>query len=213
MRIKALITIISGFYSCLAYGENRCIFLGSTCPIPEKFSENVVRECESRYESLRNYLQPDDNRVIYFQVEPLPHPAEARNKTIVIDCQWTQTAPPSNDWGLVSHEMAHTFQTYISSQPKWVIEGLADYVRGRFDKTAQSCQKHETFLDGYACAASFFFYIERVYDKNFVWHLNRAASSFFNGTDDIFEERTGKTATQLWNECKPECSGSSMYFP
>ncbi len=83
----------------------------------------------------------------------------------------------------------------------WLTEGIADYIRlGHYEPQAQLPRINaETshYYDSYKVTATFYRWIEKNYDKNFIRKINLALR---DGKYNIglFKEYTGKTVEELW---------------
>jgi acetyl esterase/lipase len=134
--------------------------------------------------------------------------------------RWSPT-----DTGVIVHEITHLTQSYAgsassvshASAPGWVTEGVADYVRTElgYDNPAEKYPTGATFgcnqnnyTAGYKCTDAFFRYISRAYNKpNLVKNMHNSANAG-NYTDSLVTGGTGKSLSQLFNEClSAECKG------
>ncbi len=121
---------------------------------------------------------------------------------IVVASHWIEKRP--EDIGLVVHELVHIIQGYPRSNPGWVTEGIADYLRwaiyegkpqGWFPRSA----KAKGYRDSYQVTAGFFLWLESDQAPGIVRRLNAAMRS---GTyeDALFEKAAGKPLDELWKE-------------
>lgn len=144
---------------------------------------------------------------ISFVVRPdIGAPAYASGPRIVLDAGWFAANP--GDLGCFIHEMTHIVQAYRNTPRNagWLVEGIADYVRHRIgadDRWSIPTQYREgmDYTRGYGEATAFLVWIEDSYDPELVVKLNEALK---RGTykDALFEEYTGKTIEELWEEYK-----------
>ncbi len=132
-------------------------------------------------------------------------PAATAGAKMSFSVEWFQKHP--DDIGVIIHEFTHTLQAYPNAHPWWVTEGIADYIRGKFpcdDPKVWSLPKlnHTHKYDqGYRVTAAFLFWIEKTYPKSeIVKELNLAMKKKAY-TEGIWKERTGKTVSELWQEC------------
>jgi hypothetical protein len=85
----------------------------------------------------------------------------------------------------------------------WLTEGIADYVRlGHYEPDTPPPRinpDRAKYTDSYKTTATFFRWIEKSYDKEFVKKVNLALR---NGTYSLglFKQYTGKTIDELWEE-------------
>jgi hypothetical protein len=96
--------------------------------------------------------------------------ANTGSKLISISSEWITKNP--NDFGMVAHELTHIIQSYRGT-PK--------------------------YTDAYQTAAQFLRWIEKKYDKEIVFKLNRALREREYNVA-IFQKSTGKNVDELWAE-------------
>ena len=118
--------------------------------------------------------------------------------------------------GVVVHELAHFLKVPKSSVNfndfGWMEEGISDYVR---DKVGYSsyiqnryphCEIGQTYLYGYMCAADFFKFIDKKYDKNIsekyvnMLENGTANQNYDDFTKVLFDDYFGKNVNALWEE-------------
>ena len=105
---------------------------------------------------------------------------------------------------MVAHELTHVIQSYRGAPRNagWVVEGIADYVRHYTyepDATMRTIKKSAKYTDAYQTAAQFMRWIEKKYDKEIVFKLNRALREREYNVA-IFQKSTGKNVDELWAE-------------
>lgn len=129
--------------------------------------------------------------------------ANPQSKTISISSDWITKNP--NDFGMVAHELTHIIQSYRGT-PKgagWIVEGIADYVRHyAYEPDAKMRTinvKKAKYTDAYQTAAQFLRWVEKKYDKEIVFKLNRALREREYNVA-IFQKSTGKNVDDLWAE-------------
>jgi len=134
--------------------------------------------------------------------------------------------------GLYIHELTHTFQNYnLLSKPTWLVEGIADYARIKMAPDSKWTRRSKLnllvginvepreihFTDGYFTATALLLHIENHYDPKFVQsvHQQLLAGRY---SETFFEDRTGKTPEELWEELtartslKTVPSGGMIHF-
>lgn len=144
---------------------------------------------------------------VRFQVRPgINNPAHASGNRIVLSAEWFARNP--GDLGCLVHEMSHLVQRYpgFAGKPGWLVEGIADYVRYRVKADdrwtiPQSYREGTSYQNGYGIAAALLVYLERHYGDGLVAELNRALKSA-TYTDQLFQDLTGKSLHDLWEEYK-----------
>lgn len=123
--------------------------------------------------------------------------------------------------GILNHEMTHVYQNDDKAPGEGmyarlsnVTEGIADFVRIRNGFTPQGSEpsKSGTWDDeGYWKPAWFLLYIDNKY-PGFIYRLNQSmiAGDGKSWTPQSFQDITGKTVEQLWDEyvASPNCTYS-----
>ncbi|MFI4861537.1 MAG: basic secretory protein-like protein [Phycisphaerales bacterium JB063] len=128
--------------------------------------------------------------------------AYAQGNRIVVSSHWIESHP--EDIGLVIHELVHIVQHYRGRTPSWVTEGIADYLRwaiyeGKPQRWFRRPNEERGYRQGYRVTAGFFLWLEADKAPGIVVRLNTAARQR-RYNDDIFEEVTGQTLDELWDE-------------
>ncbi len=104
-----------------------------------------------------------------------------------------------NDLGIVVHELVHVIQGYRSDAPKWLVEGMADYVRFYYFEPVTARPLNLGRLPattGYTVTAQFLDWVVRTYNAKLIPQLNKA---LYDGvySDEIWKGLTGKSLEQL----------------
>ena len=127
---------------------------------------------------------------------------EASQSKITISADWITKHP--DDFGMVIHELTHVVQNYPRSKksnPFWVVEGMADYVR-YYDYEPEKpvpADWKKTYRDGYAIASAFLDWIQRKHNARIIEKLN-ARLAIGEYTDDLFADYAGAPLEQLWTQ-------------
>ena len=186
----------------------------SEAPQMEKFAGKVARLCDNEFPKIQQKLNTsifNSSLLLVFKKDQ-PAPGLTSGSVISLSSNWFNQHP--EDLGAIVHEMAHVVQGYPPGQPSWLTEGIADYIRYSLGyKTSWSyphCgQGSPHYTSGYWCSAAFLQFIERVYDKDIINKLNTALKNN-RYHDSLFQEYTGKSLPELWEESKDvECAGGS----
>lgn len=201
--------------STIPVGEPICKVVYSEAPEIKKFAKSALQLCNQNYPKIKrklaaNQLQaPRQVQLIFKKVLDEDRPAETLGSTIYLNSQWFITHP--NDQGAIIHEMAHVVQNYPKDHPFWLREGIADHIRYWLGYKTSWSYPHcgpgsEHYTSGYQCSAAFLQYVEKAYDKNIVFKINKAMTdNRYN--DALFKTYTGRTLEQLWGECqKRDCA-------
>lgn len=113
---------------------------------------------------------------------------------------WIKANP--KDHGTVIHELTHVIQQYHNA-PGWLTEGVADYIRWwNWEPAANRGRinpRSAKYTNGYQDAAAFLVWIEKTYDKELVYKMNKAMREGAY-KDSLFVEYTGKDIPTLWKE-------------
>ena len=122
--------------------------------------------------------------------------------TIVCCRGWFKAHP--DDYGAVVHEMCHVVQAYGAKPvPRWLTEGIADYVRWFVyepaDRRPHIDRRRAKYTDGYQTTAAFLDWIVRTKEKSFVRRIN-AACREGRYKDELFKEYAGEPLNKLWEE-------------
>ena len=111
--------------------------------------------------------------------------------------------------GAVVHELVHVVQQYRRvrggmSNPGWLVEGIADYIRWfKYEPTPTGTRPRNpdraNYTDSYRITAGFLNFVVEKHDKEIVVKLN-AAMRQGKYSADLWKQYTGKTADELWKE-------------
>lgn len=143
-----------------------------------------------------------------------PAAANAQGKCIWLSPAFMDSHPHEVPGALI-HEFTHVVQNYgpeegravpYASVPGWITEGIADWVRwfnfegpagvARATGDAQRNPKHDA---AYGVSASFFDYIVKKYDRQFVVKLNRLCRDG-RYSEEVWVKLTGKSRDALAGE-------------
>lgn len=134
-------------------------------------------------------------------------PAYASGNTITIDSNWVASRP--DDLGIVIHEMVHVIQAYPGSdhKPWWLVEGIADYIRWwRYEPELHTGTgrtrinpERDNYDNGYRITGMWLAWCSRKYDMRLVPALDLAMRRREDPVP-LFEQITGKSPEQLWEE-------------
>ena len=149
-------------------------------------------------------------------LKPVHGVAYTMGQLVVANSTWLQSEIDGQAVGALVHEMVHIVQQlngYGGSNPIWLVEGTADYVRW-FKYEPQShgadlvwMRKQKNFsprYDGsYRVSANFLNWVAEKYDKDIVTQVNVAMrQGKYN--DDVWKQCTGKTLQDLGAQWKAE---------
>lgn len=186
----------------------------SESPQMAAFAKALPSLCESNYPKIKRKLITDSfrppGRVKLVFRENLQYPAQALGDQIELSSRWFTDHP--DDLGAIVHELVHVVQSYPPGQPSWVVEGIADYIRYWRGYQSATSYAHcapgsDHYTSGYWCSAAFLKFVEKKYDGKIIARLNKALREN-RYADALFEDSTGKSLEQLWQECrKKECKG------
>jgi hypothetical protein len=111
-----------------------------------------------------------------------------------------------DDGGAIVHELVHVVQQYHHrSNPSWLVEGIADYVRwfnyepkSKWPRPHASRAKYDA---SYQTTAAFLYWATEKYDKDLVKKLNVACRQG-KYKESLWQDYTGKTVQDLGDEWK-----------
>ncbi len=179
-------------------------------PDLKAFHQTIPEVLRKHYPAMLSILWAEGDPLpseVRFQVRPgIDNPAHASGNRIVLSAEWFARNP--GDLGCLVHEMSHLVQRYpgFAGKPGWLVEGIADYVRYRAKADdrwtiPQSYREGTSYQNGYGIAAAFLAYLGRHHGDGLVAELNRALKSA-TYTDQLFQDLTGKSLDDLWEEYK-----------
>ncbi len=128
--------------------------------------------------------------------------AYASGRSITVSSSYIKKAP--RDFGLVVHETTHVAQAYPRVRETWAMEGLTDYVR--YYITEARSKNHwrvdpekSKYTDSYGVTATFYDWIVRNLDKDFIQKIHRVFRS--RGSVEAFcKEEYDATLGDLWEQ-------------
>jgi hypothetical protein len=176
----------------------------SQVPELRPWAEKAKALCQEWYPAFVDYLASKDYtppaafRIVFEKDKE--GIASASGTTIRVAADWVKRNP--EDWGMILHEMVHVIQSYPRGCPRWVTEGVADYLRYFiFEKKAVTAKGRRKggYRDAYRTTASFFAWIAERHDPEIVKKLNAAARAR-SYRDEIFKEATGRDLETLWQD-------------
>jgi hypothetical protein len=185
------------------------IFQADTSEVPELEAWGYVAEalCQVWYPKVSAILRTDDSArpplgvvKIYFKKD-MKGVAHAAGGNLYIAADWVKAHP--TDFGMVVHELTHLVQRYPSYNAGWLVEGIADYVRGYHFEPAVTHPRIDftraKYTDAYKTTAAFLKWVSDKYDKDLVPKLSNALGQG-KYSDTLFKEYTSKDVTALWSE-------------
>lgn len=211
----ALIVAVLSFTPAWAQEERRLEVELDTSQVADKpelvqWGEDAKRLMEEWHPRLMNMLQTPGFETLY-EVRLVIRDSDegiafAQGNRVVVSSHWIEDHP--EDIGLVVHELVHIVQHYRRRVPGWVTEGIADYLRwaiyeGKPQRWFRRPNEPRAYTQGYRTAAGFFLWLEADQAPGIVARLNTAARRG-DYNDDLFEEATGKTLEELWDEYRRE---------
>jgi hypothetical protein len=128
-----------------------------------------------------------------------------------VDCNsgWFKENRDGEAPGAVVHELVHVVQQYGrpkggASNPGWLVEGIADYIRWfKYEPKPTGCRPQDpgkaSYTDSYRTTAGFLNYVVEKHDKEVVAKLN-AAMRRGKYSPGLWKEYTGKTVDELWKQ-------------
>ena len=176
-------------------------------PEMKEWVDKVARVCERQYQMICEELKSDGflpKRVVTMTMKgDYKGVAYTSGSNIVGAVAYFKNH--EQDVGAMVHEMVHVGQQYHSrSNPGWLVEGLADYIRNyKYEaKKPRPLPPERAKFDGsYQITARFLAFLCDKYDPGIVKKLN-AIMREGKYTPDTFKNLTKKTAEELGAEWK-----------
>jgi alpha-mannosidase len=184
----------------------KLVFYSNSQDFSVEVKNALVKTFFTVYPVLTERYNRNAQKRIVFAVDTGYHGvAAAFNGRVIFNPGWFAKNP--NDLDVVTHEVMHIVQNYGRSRvPGWVTEGIADYVRYKYglynreaNWTLPELKPEHHYTGSYRITARFFAWLEERRDPQIVDKLNDAARNdkFY---DNIWEELTGRSVDQLWEE-------------
>jgi len=125
---------------------------------------------------------------------------------VTANSAWLKTQLKGEAVGAIVHEEVHVVQQYgyEESNPVWLVEGIADYVRWWFyepDGPRRYRFQNPRYNGSYTTTANFLHWVADKYDKDIVEQMN-AALRKHQYNDDLWKLYTGKDLQTLGAEWK-----------
>jgi hypothetical protein len=132
------------------------------------------------------------------------NPAATSGNNIIFSAKWLHEHPADTD--TVTHELMHVVQAYPSSDPSWLTEGIADYVRNKYGTNNEPAGWYMTeYSPGQIYENSY-----RITAHFLTWLENRILPSIVNDLDFhmrqqtynkyTWQQLTGNTVDELWDQ-------------
>jgi hypothetical protein len=179
----------------------------SDAPEMKEWAEKAARVCERQYPMINDELRSDGykppTQVTMTLRKDYRGVAATGGSRLTGSVKYFHDHP--DDIGAMVHETVHVVQHYRSrSNPGWLVEGVADYVRffkyepGKIGRINPDRARYD---GAYRQTAAFLNYVAEKYDKDLVRKLN-AAMRRGEYKEDLWKEFTKKTAKELGEEWK-----------
>jgi hypothetical protein len=178
------------------------------CDTPElqEWAESLRPICEKWYPIIvqmipsEGYTAP--RKFTIYVRKDAPGVAYTAGNRIVCAAKYFRTH--QDDRGAVVHEMVHVAQQYHSrSNPGWLVEGLADYIRWfkyePKDKRPRPRPDRAKYTDSYRVTGAFLEWLAANKDHEIVVKFN-AAMRQGKYKPELWQEYTGQTVDELWAE-------------
>ncbi|HVY69532.1 MAG TPA: basic secretory protein-like protein [Verrucomicrobiae bacterium] len=182
----------------------------STTPELEAWGKQSLALCQEWYPRLVALL-PSDGFEPYLSTR-LIFSNEMRGVAATSGCDiriaGKYVSGHTNDFGMVIHELTHVVQAYNETKPGyerpgWLVEGIADNIRlFHYEPEARRPRINPdkaSYKDAYKTTAIFLDWAQTKYDKGLVVKLNAALRQGIY-RDALFQQYTGKTVDELWQE-------------
>ena len=188
------------------------VFVADTSEVPdlklEAWGRIAEALCRTWYPKVSAILHTDDSTrtplspIVKLIFKPtLSVPAYASGGDLYLNGAYVKSH--LDDYGMIVHELTHLVQRYTEYKPSWLVEGIADWVRGYSFEPELTHPRinfaKANYTDAYKTTAAFLQWASLHYDKDLVPKLSIALT---NNTyqDTLFTQYTGKDAPTLWRE-------------
>jgi hypothetical protein len=174
-------------------------------PVAEKLEKLFHQHYPGIIKMLEAPGQKIPQKVTLTFEKALKIPGQTAGPKMQFGVDWFLKHP--NDLGVLIHELAHTIQAYPNSNPWWVTEGLADYVREKFSVdppdvwSLPKLNASNRYDQGYRVTAAFLIWAEKKYPAAKLPEALNQAMKDKKYTPDIWKSTTGKSLDDLWKEC------------
>jgi hypothetical protein len=174
-------------------------------PEMKEWLEKTARVCERAYPMINEELKSDGFKPPTVVTMTLRNDykgvAAAGGSRITGSVKYFKDHP--DDIGAMVHETAHVVQQYRTrSNPGWLVEGVADYVRffkyepGKIGRLNPERAKYDA---SYRVTAAFLNYVTEKYDNELVKKLNKAMREG-EYKEDLWKQYTKKSVQELNEE-------------
>jgi hypothetical protein len=120
-----------------------------------------------------------------------------------------------HDWGAVYHELTHVAQNYPGGTPRFITEGVADYLRFYLGGSLTPdtppvesygrarCPADQNYASGYGCAAALLKYANDVYRTDATLAVHELALRGHGSSYSATLQRVthGRGVVELWRAC------------
>ncbi len=148
-------------------------------------------------------------------IKPMDGVAYTAGQDVVANSTWLERELKGEAIGSLVHELVHVVQQHHSrSNPGWLVEGSADYIRWFLYDADQHgadmvwMRKHGKnfsphYNDSYRITANFLNWVSGKYDKDIVAQMG-AAMREGKYDENLWQQYTGKTVSELGDEWKKD---------
>ncbi len=130
--------------------------------------------------------------------------AATEGRTIHCNPAWFHEHP--EDLDVITHEGMHVVQQYRQWDPRWAVEGLADYARAKFGVNNPSAgwtmpeyDAKQSYQDAYRITARFFVWMEKHVKPGIAVALDQTMRDG-KYTPEFWTQQTGKNVDALWQD-------------
>ena len=171
-------------------------------PTADKWYPKIIHALPSK-----NYTAPAQVSIVI--THDYHGVAATGGNQVVCSAAWFEENRDGEGLGAVVHELVHVAQQYGrtrrgSTNPVWLVEGIADYIRWfKYEPEPTGTRPPDpdeaSYTDSYRTTAGFLNYVTEKHDKEIVAKLNAAMREGKYGAN-LWKEYTGKTVDELWKE-------------
>jgi hypothetical protein len=183
-------------------------FLQPSTGFASQTKEQLIDLYFKVYPQLVKDFNPEATRVVKVKIDTAyDGVAYASRGQIVISSHWLAKNP--GDIDVLTHELMHIVQAYPGrSGPGWLVEGIADYVRYKYGIAHEAAgwqlpalKEDHHYTSSYRVTARFIAWVEETQSPGIVKLLDQALRNRQYKVQ-IWEEQTGKSLDDLWQDYK-----------
>jgi|GEM_PF-293918 len=197
------------FISCDTFHRHNItlIFANNKVGFSRAIQDSMIQTFFKVYPKEMSAYNPNAAKEVIFVIDSAcPLLAATVHNVVRFQPGWFDANP--KDYDVVTHEVMHIVQDYQKNHfsPRWLTEGIADYVRQIYGLHNQEANwsmpplnNGMHYTNSYRITARFLFWITEHKDKEFVQVVDKLLRDD-TYTEAVWQQRTGKKLEDLWAE-------------